>query len=110
MEFFFYYFFSTRTGVFILNLVCRDTLLKKSLLERLRCIFPTIISGDIEGEVNQVLLCSKSEKKIPDTTHILQSLCQAGKNLQVALGSDKTGSNHSPHIDITELIKEMRVV
>lgn len=100
----------TPRGVFILNLVCRDTLLKKSLLERLRCIFPTIISGDIEGEVNQVLLCSKSEKKIPDTTHILQSLCQAGKNLQVALGSDKTGSNHSPHIDITELIKEMRVV
>lgn len=100
----------TPRGVFILNLVCRDSLLKKTLLERLKSIFPTIVSGDVEGEVNQVLLCSRSVNKTPDTTNILQSLGQAGKNLQSTLHSDKTGSNCNPHIDITELIKAMKIV
>ncbi|XP_072295357.1 eEF1A lysine and N-terminal methyltransferase isoform X2 [Eucyclogobius newberryi] len=100
----------TPTGVFILNLVCRDSLLKKSLLERLKSIFPTIISGDVEGEVNQVLLCSKGDNQSPDTANVLQSMGQAGKSLQRSLGSDKTGSNRSPHIDISELIKEMTIV
>uniref|UniRef100_A0A8C6TBF5 eEF1A lysine and N-terminal methyltransferase n=1 Tax=Neogobius melanostomus TaxID=47308 RepID=A0A8C6TBF5_9GOBI len=100
----------TPRGVFILNLVCRDSLLKKTLLERLKSIFATIVSGDVEGEVNQVLLCSKGEKKMPDTTNILQSLGQAGKTLQSTLGSNKTGGNCNPHIDIIELIKEMKIV
>lgn len=100
----------TPRGVFILNLVCRDSVLKKSLLERLRSIFPVIISGDVEGEVNQVLLCSKGEKKTEDTTQILQSLNQAGHNLQITLSSDKSGSQRNPQIDIIELIKEMKVV
>ncbi|CAL9695681.1 unnamed protein product [Knipowitschia caucasica] len=100
----------TPTGVFILNLVCRDSLLTKCLLERLKTIFHTIISGDVEGEVNQVLLCHKGLDQSLDAPKILRSLAQAGKNLQSKLGSDKTGSNHSPHIDISELIKEMKIV
>ncbi|XP_033821638.1 eEF1A lysine and N-terminal methyltransferase isoform X1 [Periophthalmus magnuspinnatus] len=98
----------TPTGVFILNLVCRDSLLKKSLLERLRSVFPTIISGDVEGEVNQVLMCHKGDNRSPDTANTLQSLGQAAKSLQSTLGSDKTG-NHSPNIDISELIKELKI-
>lgn len=100
----------TPRGVFILNLVCRDSLLKKTLLERLKGIFPVIVSGDVEGEVNQVLVCSKGENEMPDTAHILQSLGKSGKNLQSTLTSDKTGSNCNPHIDIADLIKEMKMV
>ncbi|KAK7889328.1 hypothetical protein WMY93_024888 [Mugilogobius chulae] len=97
------------TGVFILNLVCRDSLLKKDLLERLKSIFPTIISGDVEGEINQVLLCHKGDSQSSDRD-ILKSLDQAGKNLQSKLGSNEAGSNLNPHIDILELIKEMKIV
>ncbi|XP_029988019.1 eEF1A lysine and N-terminal methyltransferase [Sphaeramia orbicularis] len=96
-------------GVFILNLVCRDSVLKKNLLERLKGVFPTIISGDIEGEVNQVLLCSRGENEISDTT-TLQSLSQAGKYLQSTLSCNRTGAIHSPHIDIADLIKDMKIV
>lgn len=90
--------------------MCRDSLLKKTLIERLKSIFSVIISGDVEGEVNQVLLCSKGKNEMSDSTSILQSLGQAGKTLQSTLGSDKTGSNCNPHIDIAELIKEMKIV
>ncbi|XP_067388574.1 eEF1A lysine and N-terminal methyltransferase isoform X1 [Emydura macquarii macquarii] len=44
-------------GVFVLNLVCRDSLLKDSVLAALKEVFPLLYARRIEGEVNEILFC-----------------------------------------------------
>ncbi|XP_074492054.1 eEF1A lysine and N-terminal methyltransferase [Sebastes fasciatus] len=99
----------TPRGLFILNLVCRDSVLRKSVLERMSAVFPSIISRKIEGEVNEVLLCSCGENETSDAARILPSLNQAAKSLQSALLSNSTGTNSGPHIDIAKLLKDLKV-
>ncbi|XP_060888061.1 eEF1A lysine and N-terminal methyltransferase [Labrus mixtus] len=99
----------TPRGVFTLNLVCRDSVLRKTVLGRVSAVFPTILSRNIEGEVNEVLLCSPGEKEMSDAARILPSLKQAGQSLQVALSSDRSGSSRKPHINISELLKDMKI-
>ncbi|KAM6921417.1 eEF1A lysine and N-terminal methyltransferase [Xenentodon cancila] len=96
----------TPRGLFILNLVCRDPALRKNVLERLSSVFPTVFSRKIAEEVNEVLLCSRGEK---DAAHILPSLNQAATNLQSALCSNRTEPIRKPHIDIAELLKDLKV-
>uniref|UniRef100_A0A3Q3VYE2 eEF1A lysine and N-terminal methyltransferase n=1 Tax=Mola mola TaxID=94237 RepID=A0A3Q3VYE2_MOLML len=101
----------TPKGIFILNLVCRNLALRKSVLERINAVFPTIFSKKIEGDVNEVLLCSCREKKTSDATCIPPSLTQAAKSLQSALRFNRTGtSGSSPHIDIAELLTDLKIV
>ncbi|XP_008493072.2 eEF1A lysine and N-terminal methyltransferase [Calypte anna] len=47
-------------GVFVLNLVCRDSQLKESVLGTLREVFPLLYTRRIEGEVNEILFCQPS--------------------------------------------------
>uniref|UniRef100_A0A3Q2YKM5 eEF1A lysine and N-terminal methyltransferase n=1 Tax=Hippocampus comes TaxID=109280 RepID=A0A3Q2YKM5_HIPCM len=93
----------TPRGIFILNLVCRDSALRKDVLERVSGVFPAILSRKIDGEVNEVLLCRRQGEGIG----VLPSLKQAGHDLQRALHS---GVTRSPKIDIAELLKDMKVV
>lgn len=96
-------------GVFILNLVCRNMALRTSVLERVSAMFPTVLSRKIEGEVNEVLLCSRGENETPDAARILPSLNKAAKSLQSVLCSNRTGTNSSPRIDVAELLKDLKV-
>ncbi|KAM9848552.1 eEF1A lysine and N-terminal methyltransferase [Aulostomus maculatus] len=99
----------TPNGVFILNLVCRDSALRKSVLERVSRVYPTVLSRKIDGEVNEVLLCSGGENETADAARILPSLHQAAKNLQGALCSRGPEGNRSPHIDVVELLRDLKV-
>lgn len=90
----------------MLNLVCRDPALRKSVLQRVRGVFPTVLSRKIAEEINEVLLCCCQEQ---DSAHILSSLNQEAKNLQSALFSNKTEANRTPHFDITEVLKNLKV-
>lgn len=93
-------------GVFMLNLVCRDSALKKSVLGRVRGVFPRVLSRGIEGEVNEVLLCSRGTGE----TGVPPSLLKAGKTLQVALGMNSSRTaTCTPQIDITELLEDLNV-
>ncbi|XP_021459900.2 eEF1A lysine and N-terminal methyltransferase isoform X2 [Oncorhynchus mykiss] len=96
----------TSRGVFMLNLVCRDSALKKSVLGRVRGVFPRVLSRGIEGEVNEVLLCSRGTRE----TGVPPSLLKAGKTLQVALGMNSSRTATCiPQIDITELLEDLNV-
>ncbi|KAM9831570.1 eEF1A lysine and N-terminal methyltransferase [Neosynchiropus ocellatus] len=99
----------TPKGVFALNLVCRNSALRKNMLERVYNVFPTVLSRKIEGEVNEVLLCSLGESSASNPTDILSTLNLAAKDLQSSLSSNRTGSNRPPHIDIAELLKDLKV-
>ncbi|XP_028301270.1 eEF1A lysine and N-terminal methyltransferase isoform X2 [Gouania willdenowi] len=99
----------TPRGVFILNLACRDTALRKGVLERISGVFPTVLSRKIEEETNEVLFCTHGERGTSDSTPILLSLNQNGRSLQSVLCSNRTEPNRQPHIDISELLKVMKV-
>lgn len=97
-------------GIFLLNLVCRNIALRNSVLERVRAVFPTMLSKKIEGDVNEVLLCSR-EKESSETKCVLPSLNQEAKSLQSALCFSGTGTaGNSPHIDIAETLKGLKVL
>ncbi|XP_034565871.1 eEF1A lysine and N-terminal methyltransferase [Notolabrus celidotus] len=95
----------TPRGMFTLNLVCRDCALRKSVLERVSAVFPTVFSRRIDGEVNEVLLCSPGKSE-SDAAGVLPSLRQAGESLQAAL---RAGTSRTPHIDVTELLKDLKI-
>ncbi|XP_056133670.1 eEF1A lysine and N-terminal methyltransferase [Lampris incognitus] len=101
----------TPKGVFMLNLVCRDSALRKSVLERVRGVFPCVFSRRIEGEVNEVLLCCHEGEESGDSTGALPpSLIHAAKSLQTALCTNNAGRNFNPHIDIADLMKDLKVI
>ncbi|KAF7690171.1 hypothetical protein HF521_011975 [Silurus meridionalis] len=97
----------TPRGVFMLNLVCRDSALRQSVLERLQDAFPSVLSRPIEGEVNEVLLCSRTggERDKPNT--IPKELQQTAKHLQGTLQSHN--APFKPQIDIIAMLKDLRV-
>ncbi|XP_033007099.1 eEF1A lysine and N-terminal methyltransferase isoform X2 [Lacerta agilis] len=75
-----------KEGLFILNLVCRDTQLRDAVLATLRETFPLLYVRRIEGEVNEILFCQQQAKcKLPpaelrDTAQILEkALRQPGQ-------------------------------
>jgi hypothetical protein len=73
----FLFFPSHLTGVFILNLVCRDLGLKDSVLAGLKAVFPLLYVRRIEGEVNEILFCQLyPEQKLatPELLEIAQAL------------------------------------
>ncbi|NXH19905.1 MET13 protein, partial [Bucco capensis] len=57
-------------GVFVLNLVCRDAQLKKSVLATLREVFPLLYARHIEGEVNEILFCQPSSEGQRDPSEL----------------------------------------
>ncbi|XP_038162845.1 eEF1A lysine and N-terminal methyltransferase isoform X2 [Cyprinodon tularosa] len=96
----------TPRGLFMLNLVCRDLLLRKNVLERVKSVFPTILSQRIPEEINEVLLCFREAK---DADRILPSLSQAAKNFQRTLSCGTADSKRKPHIDIAEILKDLKL-
>lgn len=97
------------SGVFMLNLVCRDSALRQSVLERLQAVFPSVLSRPIEGEVNEVLLCSRGGGEQDKLNTIPKELQQAAENLQGTLRSHSQNAPFNPQIDITVMLKDLRV-
>eukprot|EP00092_Neocalanus_flemingeri_P003266 GFUD01003497.1.p1 GENE.GFUD01003497.1~~GFUD01003497.1.p1 ORF type:complete len:665 (+),score=233.31 GFUD01003497.1:1632-3626(+) len=49
-------------GMLVLNLVCRDSVLRGELMEVLAKVWPSVISYKLEEEVNEIVFCSSNEK------------------------------------------------
>lgn len=96
----------------MLNLVCRNLALRERVLERVRAVFPTTLSKKIEEDVNEVLLCSRAEKKASEAACSPPLLNQAAKSLQNKLHFDGSGTSggSSPHIDIAESLKNLKLL
>ncbi|XP_060630351.2 eEF1A lysine and N-terminal methyltransferase [Anolis sagrei] len=65
-------------GIFILNLVCRDSVLREAALATLKETFPFLYACKIEGEVNEILFCQQQTKhklslmEVQETAQILE--------------------------------------
>lgn len=70
-------------GLFILNLVCRDELLRENVLEDLKTHFCTIYSYKLKEELNEILYCQNSltlnENLIEKSAKQLQGIFKKNK-------------------------------
>ncbi|XP_070531894.1 eEF1A lysine and N-terminal methyltransferase-like [Ptychodera flava] len=75
------------SGIFIVNLVCRDATLKSTVFKDLKSVFPRIYCKKIEDQVNEVVFALKdrTEDK-PEQLAVINKLCRekAGKLQTVA--------------------------
>ncbi|XP_063283424.1 eEF1A lysine and N-terminal methyltransferase [Pelobates fuscus] len=91
-------------GIFVLNLVCRDSALNESVIKVLRDVFPLIYKQKIEDEVNEILFCcSVSEKSMCPL-----GLIESAKNLEKQL--KKTGLLWDKTYDLAEMLKNVKII
>ncbi|XP_068095998.1 eEF1A lysine and N-terminal methyltransferase [Hyperolius riggenbachi] len=69
-------------GVFILNLVCRDSVLKEKVMSVIHEVFPLIYAQKIEDEVNEILFCCHTSELKVNPTDIMQSAANLEKKLK----------------------------
>ncbi|XP_053549203.1 eEF1A lysine and N-terminal methyltransferase [Bombina bombina] len=94
----------TPKGVFILNLVCRDQVLKCQTLKVLKEIFPIIYSQNIEEEVNEILFCLPNlEVRVSPS-----ELKEAAKNLEKQL--KRPGILWDKNYDLADILKSVKIV
>lgn len=99
----------TPRGVFMLNLVCRDSALRLSVMGRIQAVFQSVFSRPIEGEVNEVLLCSRAGSGGDKPSGVPQELPQAVKSLQGALRNSSQNAPCNLQIDISAMLTNLRV-
>ncbi|KAJ8376359.1 hypothetical protein SKAU_G00069390 [Synaphobranchus kaupii] len=98
----------TPRGVFMLNLVCRNSALRESVVGRVRDVFPRVLSRGIEGEVNEVLLCVREQSEQGEHSAFSPPvLSKAAESLQRALQGHSTPCN--PQIDISALLEHLKI-
>ncbi|MEE6496117.1 hypothetical protein FKM82_002233 [Ascaphus truei] len=92
-------------GVFVLNLVCRDSVLKGQVLAVLQEVFPRIYAQKIEDEVNEILFCCPiSEQQSPS----LSDLKESAKNLEKRLR--RPGIFWDETYDLADMLKSVQIV
>ncbi|KAM4641519.1 eEF1A lysine and N-terminal methyltransferase [Discoglossus pictus] len=91
-------------GIFILNLVCRDPVLKGQVMKVLQQVFPLIYTQKIEEEVNEILLCCCSPEQRLSTPDLMES----AKNLEKRLR--RPGLLWDKTYDLADMLKSLKVV
>ncbi|XP_073499235.1 eEF1A lysine and N-terminal methyltransferase [Phyllobates terribilis] len=69
-------------GIFILNLVCRDPVLKKTVINTIHEVFPLIYVQKIEDEVNEILFCRPVSGQSCDLSDLKESARSLEKQLR----------------------------
>eukprot|EP00062_Callorhinchus_milii_P010839 gi/632956140/ref/XP_007893811.1/ PREDICTED: methyltransferase-like protein 13 [Callorhinchus milii] len=93
----------TTQGLFILNLVCRDSALKGTVMAVIKEMFPLIYLQKIEGEVNEILFCRLNA----DDTSGVNELQKAGRVLENAL--KKPGTHWDATYSLAEALKKVTI-
>ena len=102
------------SGVFILNLVCRNTSLRDKVLSDLHTVFPELYSIRIEGEVNEIVIALpqpryQTEGEDKKSQETLKALF---RNSVAELQKQAKGQGHSwdPSLDLCELVQSVQIV
>lgn len=102
------------TGVFLLNLVCRNTSLRGEVLSDLHSVFPELYSIHIEGEVNEIVIALPQPRYQPDKSNhgSWETLKIVFRNLVDELQklAKKQGHPWDPSLDLCELVENIKIV
>ncbi|XP_036129255.1 eEF1A lysine and N-terminal methyltransferase isoform X2 [Molossus molossus] len=91
-------------GVFILNLVCRDSGLKDSVLSGLQAVFPLLYVRRIEGEVNEILFCQPHPERKLATSELLEMAQALEQTLR------KPGRGWDGSYVLSDMLKTVKIV
>ncbi|XP_044527811.1 eEF1A lysine and N-terminal methyltransferase isoform X3 [Gracilinanus agilis] len=94
----------TPEGVFILNLVCRDSGLKDSVLAGLKKVFPLLYVRQIEGEVNEILFCQLQPEHKLATPELLEMAQALERTLR------KPGNGFDSTYVLADMLKTVKIV
>ncbi|KAM4861394.1 eEF1A lysine and N-terminal methyltransferase isoform 2-T2 [Thomomys bottae] len=94
----------TPGGVFILNLVCRDSGLKESVLADLKAVFPLLYVRRIEGEVNEILFCQLSSEQTLTTPQLLDMAQTLERTLK------RPGRGWDDTYVLSDMLKTVKIV
>ncbi|XP_045403321.1 eEF1A lysine and N-terminal methyltransferase [Lemur catta] len=94
----------TPEGVFILNLVCRDLVLKDSVLARLKAVFPLLYVRRIEDEVNEILFCQLQPEQKLATPELLEMAQALERTLK------KPGRGWDDTYVLSDMLKTVKIV
>lgn len=93
-------------GFFVLNLVCRDSNLRKEVLDFLTHIFRSVTSFKVPEEVNEIVFCTddtsfsgKKGRRLEKSHSLIQAFEAANKYLQ----------RSEDLLDISECLKQLKV-
>lgn len=95
---------SCSTGIFILNLVCRDVELKDSVLAGLKAAFPLLYVRRIEGEVNEILFCQLQPEQKRATPELLEMAQALEQTLR------KPGQSWDDTYVLSDMLKTVKIV
>ncbi|XP_020826158.1 eEF1A lysine and N-terminal methyltransferase isoform X1 [Phascolarctos cinereus] len=94
----------TQEGVFILNLVCRDSGLKDSVLAGLKKVFPLLYVRQIEGEVNEILFCQLQPEHKLATPELLEMAQALERTLR------RPGKGFDSTYVLSDMLKTVKIV
>lgn len=90
-------------GIFILNMVCRDTKLREQVKNDLKEAFTTIHSFKMDEDINEVLFCMNMDI---DAKTFHQAMEASAKRTYGASDKNATDSNM---VDLEELLEKLKV-
>ncbi|XP_053325857.1 eEF1A lysine and N-terminal methyltransferase [Spea bombifrons] len=91
-------------GIFILNLVCRDPVLRNQVVKVLHEDFPLIYAQKIEEEVNEILFCRPILEKKLSASELIESAKNMEKHLR------KPGVLWDPSYNLADMLKSVKIV
>lgn len=107
--------FSSFAGVFILNLVCRNMVLRDEVLSDVRSVFPQLCSLKIEDEVNEIIFALPQEKGTDwDNPHVrdafLVSVKMSVAKLQQRAQQSNEQSTWDSNLDLCGLMNGLGIL
>lgn len=95
-------------GMLVLNLVCRDSLLRQQLVKTLKEIWTAVIGYKLEEEVNEILYCSNTNKlKCVKDSECKDAMSQAFKLVNEHV--KKARKNKEEFLDIDDCMKRLAI-
>jgi len=102
------------SGVFLLNLVCRNASLRGEVLSDLRSVFPELYSIHIEGEVNEIVIALPQLRYQNDKSNhgSWEALKIVFRNLvdELQKRAKKQGHPWDPSLNLCELVENIKIV
>lgn len=95
------------TGVFVLNLVCRDEDLKSAVLQTLASIYPKVYVKKIEDEVNHIVYALAESNIVKEDNKVMESEQRTDNSACDKVMESGPGGDNSLSGKVIESVKEL---
>lgn len=93
----------SETGIFVLNLVCRDDALRESVVSNLMSTFPIVLSYKLDDEVNEIIFCTSSK-----SIDLKKALKESMEFVNSSIKSKKL--NGGDPIDVSDVVRRLNML